>query len=116
MCAATRSRQFDRRAIYALFRRLDPGSDPRRQQLRFVLALLLWRKKVVTLDRTRPSDAGEVWEFRDPRTEETFDVSHPELDDNAAEQLSQQLEAVLADPPTDVEPLPEATSEETADA
>jgi hypothetical protein len=118
--ATPRVRQFDRTAIYALFRRLDPGSDPRRRQLRFVLALLLWRKKVVTLDQTRPGDDGEVWEFRDPRSEETFDVIHPELDDSAAEQLSQQLEDLLADPAAEFDPTPGATpdaaSEETADA
>ncbi|MEW6250701.1 MAG: hypothetical protein AB1716_08625 [Planctomycetota bacterium] len=126
--ATRKTAPFDRAAIYALFERLDeaqagslPGddahdstapeflpctaSDPAQEQdaiekrvrLRFVLALLLWRKKVLRLERTLALADHEVWEFV-TRTGAVHRVPRPQLDEAQLEQLSVQLEELLAGP------------------
>jgi hypothetical protein len=86
---------FDREAIYRFFERLEDADTPQKQRLRFVLALLLWRKKVLKLDRSDTRDEIEVWQFVAPRTGETHTVQRPELDEEQLERLGAQLERLL---------------------
>lgn len=97
--AARRLQPFDREAICAFFERLDGCDDPARLRFRFVLALLLWRKKVLKLEHTRTTDPGEAWEFAMPRTGATYVVPRPDLDVEQLEHLSDQLEHLLAGQP-----------------
>lgn len=87
---------FDREAIFGFFQRLDADAAAEKLQFRFVLALLLWRKRVLRFERAEPSDGGEVWHFAAPRGEPAFAVTRPELAEDELERLSEQLEAVLA--------------------
>jgi hypothetical protein len=87
----------DRAAIYEFFRRLSEPDSPHKLQFRFVLALLLWRKKVLSLERSEMSDSGEIWHFSSPRSGEVFEVTKPELDDEDVERLGNQLEALLSE-------------------
>ncbi len=105
---------FDRDAVLAFFERLDDSDDVQRQQFRFVLALLLWRKKALRLVQTTPAPAGEVWEFTAARTGVTYRLARPELDEDQLERLSAQLEQLLATGPGELEhpptnPMPEDT-------
>lgn len=100
----------DRAALLKLFQSLD-ADEPQHVQLRFVLALLLWRKKVLNLTDTEQGDAGEWWVFRRIGEEgEMHRVLRPELDETAAEQLGAQLESLLAGEI----PLPEDSAGEPA--
>jgi hypothetical protein len=101
-----RGQPFDREAVFALFRQVTTAQDPAQDQFRFVLALLLWRKKVLKFEDTVPADTGEVWRFRAPHTGDEFQVPHPPLDETEVEQLSRQVEQLLADPPADAAPAP----------
>lgn len=94
--ATRRLQPFDREAICTFFERLDDTDDPARRRFRFVLALLLWRKKILKLDHTRTTDQGEVWEFSMPRTSASYLVPQPALDVEQLEHLSEQLERLLA--------------------
>lgn len=85
---------FDRDAILAFFTRLDADS-PERAQFRFVLALLLWRKKVLRFDATEDTVDGEVWRFVLPRDGTIHAVRKPDLDDAEIDRLSAQLERLL---------------------
>lgn len=85
----------DREALYLFFTRLD-ADDPQREQFRFVLALLLWRKKVLALQDTLERDDGEVWRFTAGKDKQVHDVRRPELDEAEVERLSRQLEDLLA--------------------
>lgn len=89
-------RPFDREAIYAFFERLEDAVEPQKVQLRFVLALLLWRKRVLKLERTAQLDDRDTWEFTAPRTGTLHRVARPELDEEELERLSEQLEHLLA--------------------
>lgn len=93
---AKKSAPFDREAIYAFFERLEDAHEPNEVQLRFVLALLLWRKKVLKLERTAALVERETWEFVAPRTDTLHRVVRPDLDEEQLERLSNQLEGLLA--------------------
>ncbi len=60
-----------------------------------MLALLLWRKRVLRLEQTRQVHGQELWEFSAPRNGQRFSVCRPDLDEDEIERLSQQLEALL---------------------
>lgn len=89
------ARTFDRRAVYEVFEQLEDSQDARRAQFRFVLALLLWRKKTLRLERTRNDGDGEVWEFVHAAAGTLHQVRRPELGEEQLEQLSAQLEQLL---------------------
>lgn len=93
--AAKPAMRFDREAIYALFEQLGDTEEPRQVQLRFLLALLLWRKKVIQFERSGEWKGREVWEFRTTRTDTTHRVERPALAEAELESLSDQLESLL---------------------
>jgi hypothetical protein len=86
---------FDREAIYGFFERLHDADTPEKQQLRFVLALLLWRKKVLKLDHSEATAGGEVWHFVVPSTGDEHAVDRPDLEEEQLERLGEQLEQLL---------------------
>ncbi len=100
---------FDRDATFSFFRRL-PDADaqdvddatPQKLQFRFVLALLLWRKKVLRFESSTTEAGRETWHFRAPHTDDEFHVARPDLDEDQMEALSRQLETLLSDPPAEL--------------
>ena len=70
---------FDREAVYGFFERLEDAESPHQVQFRFVLALLLWRKKALKLEQTVEKDGRELWEFVTPKTGTRHSVERPEL-------------------------------------
>lgn len=105
---------FDPQAVQMFFERLADATTPQQVQFRFVLALLLWRKKALRLERTRQVDEHEVWHFIAPRTGVLHDVTRPELDEAELESLSSQLEQLLAGQPVAIS-SPALQFEELAD-
>lgn len=93
---AKKAPTFDRQGIYRFFEQLEEADTPEKRQLRFVLALLLWRKKLLKLDRSETGDGVETWHFVVARTDVTHAVTRPELDEEELERLGSQLEALLA--------------------
>lgn len=87
---------FDREAIFTFFTRLDEGGPPGRVQFRFVLALLLWRKKALKFLDSHDADGRELWRFTTPHGEQQFEIERPALDEQQVESLSVQLEQLLA--------------------
>jgi hypothetical protein len=96
---ARKAATFDPEAIYSFFERLEDARDRPQIQLRFVLALLLWRKKVLKLDRTVTTGDGEVWRFTAAGAGTLHHVLRPELDEPELERLSGQLEQLLMGQP-----------------
>lgn len=94
--ASEKPAAFDAEAAFKYFRRLGDDDAAERQQFRFVLALLLWRKKLLKLAETAGRGEKELWLFRSPRTEESFEVTRPDLSEDEIEHLGGQLEALLA--------------------
>lgn len=94
--SARKTAVIDRESLYSFFMSMTDSEDVQRRQFRFVLALLLWRQKVLKLVDTAGEGINEVWQMAEPRSGDTFTIPRPELDDTQIEQLSQQLEALIA--------------------
>lgn len=92
---------FDMESIQRMFEQLEDADSPAPLRLRFVLALLLWRKKALKFDGSESDDQGEVWRFHAPRTGAACTVRRPDLDEERLEQLGLQLESLLAGSPGD---------------
>lgn len=118
---------FDREAVFAFFQAIGDADTAQKRQFRFVLALLLWRKKVLKLVETLPVADGEVWRFVAPHVQEEYRIERPELSDDDATRLSTQVESLLgsglsgddllADPPTaDAAAIEPVKSSDTAAA
>ncbi len=102
--ATKKIQPFDRAAMYEVFRRLDDSPEPEKAQFRFVLALLLWRKRVLKFERSRAAADREEWEFSVPASGEVHRVARPDLAEDELERLSGQLEQLLAAAPAPEQP------------
>lgn len=91
-------------AILDLFEQLATANDDRRVAFRFVLALILVRKRLLVCESTRPprGDQPGVMLVRrkgDPRPPEGPDLAEvidPAMTDDAVDEVIQQFEAVMA--------------------
>ena len=101
--AMKRVRPFDREAICGFFERLADADEPNQVQFRFVLGLLLWRKRVLKLERTITERGRELWEFLAVRTGAVHRVERPDLAEEQLERLSVQLEQLLAGQPGELD-------------
>ena len=99
--------QFDRGGLLGLLAQTAEADDPQTLKFRFVLALLLWRKKALRLTTTVRADGTELWRFVEPKTDQRYDVRRPELTEDDLARLSAQLEALLSAAP----PAREVTAE-----
>lgn len=111
--ATAKTPTFDREAIYNFFLRLEDDDQPEKIQFRFLLALLLWRKKVLKFQQSVETDGREWWVFAASGSDETYRVVRPALDESQLETLGGQLEQVLVGGPVDPETPPTATPEES---
>ena len=75
--------------------RLEDETEPVRVQFRFVLALLLMRKRILQYESSNTTDEQEVWEMRLTSDKSTHHVVNPHLTDDQIENVSQQLSAIL---------------------
>jgi hypothetical protein len=98
---------FDRAAAYDVFQSLD-AEDPNKLRLRFLLALLLWRKNTLRLTGRQTRNGREFWEFLHPASGRQYCIEHPVLPEDELDRLSNQLQQLLAGPPEQAEPTPAA--------
>ncbi len=91
-----RTAVFDREAVVGLFERLADQPGLEAQQLRFVISLLLWRKKVLKFVGVDETSHGEVWEFTQPGGGSAVRLERPDLDEEELERLSIQLEQIIS--------------------
>lgn len=82
-------------AIEELFVALESRKDPRSMELRYLLTLLLLRKKRLKLVGVRRGEAGETMCVRRPRRTEEFEVSVFELDGERALALKADLARIF---------------------
>lgn len=85
----------DNDVLINLFIRLEDAQEPVKKHFRFVLALILMRKRLLKYERTIQEDDQEYWQMR--RTGENIDfrVLNPMLTDAQIEAVSKELGAIL---------------------
>ena len=77
------------------FHRLDGADDPSRVQFRYVVALLLMRRKRFKFEDVTKDAAGETLLLRDTRTGERFGVADPGLTEEAMAAVQDEVFRVL---------------------
>jgi hypothetical protein len=85
----------DTEMLIGFFRRLEDETEPVRVQFRFVLALLLMRKRLLRYESSAITDGLEVWEMVLTPDKSAHRVVNPHLTDDQIENVSQQLSVIL---------------------
>lgn len=85
----------DDEILVHFFLRLADQSEPHRVQFRFVLALILLRKRLLRYDETAREDGREVWRMTLTLDKTAHQVVNPHLTDDQIEGVSSQLSAIL---------------------
>ena len=81
--------------LMAFFERLATETEAERVNFRFVLALVLMRKRRLRYDSTRTEKDKEVWRLRVAGEKRTVEVVNPKLSEAQIEQLSSQIGEIL---------------------
>jgi len=85
----------DDEMLMAFFERLAHETEPDKVNFRFVLALVLMRKRRLKYDATKTADGQEIWCLRVTGDKQIVEVVNPHLDEGQIEQLSSQIGQIL---------------------
>jgi hypothetical protein len=81
--------------LMAFFERLAPETDPEKVSFRFVLALVLMRKRRLKYDATKMDGDREIWCLRIPGDKDPVEVVNPHLAEEQVETLTSQIGQIL---------------------
>jgi hypothetical protein len=87
----------DDTVLCELFERLADASEPSKLNFRFVLGLILMRKRLVIYDETRTEGEREIWIVRLKGRDDHMDLVNPKLDEQQVLEVSQQLNQILSE-------------------
>ena len=86
----------DDEMLMAFFERLAGEREPEKINFRFVLALVLMRKRRLKYDSSKTEDCKEIWRLRIAGGDKEFvELINPHLDEEQIEQLSSQIGQIL---------------------
>jgi len=85
----------DDQMLMAFFERLGKETEQEKINFRFVLALILMRKRILKYDETKTVDDQELWRLRVVGEKQIVEVVNPHLDEEQIEQLSSQIGEIL---------------------
>ena len=85
----------DDQMLMAFFERLEKETEQEKINFRFVLAMILMRKRILKYDETINKDDKEIWRLRIVGEKHIVEVVNPHLDDEQTEQLSSQMGEIL---------------------
>ena len=85
----------DDEVLCTLFERLADTSEPAKLNFRFVLGLILMRKRIVLYETTRNEEGRDVWVVRLKGREDRLDLVDPKLTEAQVAEVSQQLGEIL---------------------
>ncbi len=86
----------DDEMLMAFFYRLEQETEREKMNFRFVLALILMRKRRLKYDSSKTENNKEIWRLRIVGSDRQFvEVRNPNLDEEQIQQLSSQLSQIL---------------------
>ena len=85
----------DDEVLCDLFERLKDTAEQPKLNFRFVLGLILMRKKMLVYDTSRTEDGKDIWELHFKGREDKLDLLNPKLDETQMTEVSQQLGQIL---------------------
>jgi hypothetical protein len=81
--------------LVAFFDRLEKETEQEKINFRFVLALILMRKRILKYDQSIVENDSEVWRLKVVGDKRYADVINPHLSETQIEQLSAQIGQIL---------------------
>jgi len=87
----------DNELLVNFFVRLANDTQPVRVHFRFVIALILMRKRRLRYERSVVDGGAEVWDMTLVHDQSKHRVNNPRLTDDQIEEVSRQLSAILHD-------------------
>lgn len=119
---APKRKFIDDSAMVSFFKALTDTPHPNKQRFRFVLALILLRKRLLKYEKSVNENGAEVWEMRLVKEKTTHRVINPVLREDEIGTISAELGAILhgyaidqleaaEEPGTDAAPEGEAEQE-----
>ena len=81
--------------LMAFFERLANETEPEKVSFRFVLALVLMRKRRLKYDSTKNDDGREIWRLTMSGEKDLVEVVNPHLNEDQIEQLTSQIGQIL---------------------
>jgi hypothetical protein len=85
----------DDELLCELFERLSDATEPAKVNFRFVLGLILMRKRRIVYESTRHEGEKEIWSVRFKGREELLDLLNPRLQEQDLAEVSSQLGEIL---------------------
>ena len=85
----------DDEVLCQLFERLAETMEPAKLNFRFVLALVLMRKRMLIYETTRHEGDRELWTVRFKGRDDRLDLLNPRLTEEQVGDVSQQLGEIL---------------------
>jgi hypothetical protein len=86
----------DDEMLMSFFERLSDEQDQEKINFRFVLMLILMRKRILKYDSSDIGHNGkEVWHLKVTGQDRTVDVLNPDLTEDMIEQISSQMSQIL---------------------
>ena len=85
----------DDEVLCDLFERLKETAEAPKLNFRFVLGLILMRKKMLIYDTSRTEDGKDIWVVHFKGREDELDLLNPKLDEAQVMEVSQQLGQIL---------------------
>ena len=85
----------DDEVLCTLFERLADASEPVKVNFRFVLGLILMRKRLIVYEGAQQADGRDVWVVRMKGKDERLNLIDPKLDEQQVTEVSQQLGEIL---------------------
>ncbi len=85
----------DDEMLMTFFDRLADETDAEKLNFRFVLTLILMRKRKLKYDGCKMKDGDEVWTLKVTGADRTADVVNPHLNEDQIESLSSQMGQIL---------------------
>lgn len=85
----------DDQVLCELFERLNETTEPAKLNFRFVLGLILMRKRMLIYENSRTEQEREIWSVRFKGRENRLDLLNPKLSEEQVREVSHQLGQIL---------------------
>jgi hypothetical protein len=81
--------------LFDCFEHLPENGDPARRNFRYILALLLMRKKRLKFEDLRKTPEGETLILKDAKSKNRYEVSDPHLSESEMEAVQEEVFRVV---------------------
>lgn len=85
----------DDEVLCTLFERLSDAIEPAKVNFRFVLGLILMRKRLIVYEASRHDQEQDVWVVRMKGKDDRLDLIDPKLNEQQMIEVSQQMGQIL---------------------